>query len=500
MKKVLKFLMSRLFIVSLLISLQLAIVVLLAVYLADLFLPSVTVLNVVIVTHILNRKGNLAYKTAWIIPVLLFPVSGTFFYLLFGWRSKKLNNIEKLRVALKNGENRITYEKQISNISSSAIKEINYLSNEASTGAFRATETSLLHPGEKFFKKLFSSLESAEKFIFLEYFIIEKGQIWDKIFEILLNKAERGVEIRLMFDDIGSISKLPKSFQSNLREHGIKTAAFNPFKPSPNWFLNYRNHRKYAIIDGKTAFTGGINIADEYAGIITRFGFWEDACVMLHGDAVDRMTVSFLQIWHFTTGEIPDYACYITKFKAQNDGLVVPFSDEPILGEYISVSAYLNLIEGAKKYIYICTPYLILDDVMVSALVRAAKSGIDVKIITPGIPDKKIVFCVTRSNYNCLIKAGVKIYEFTPGFLHTKSVVADDLTAILGTANFDFRSFYLHFEDGVWLHKSSAVLEAKEMFLQLIQKSERISDDFSEKLPIWRKLVYSFLKIFAPLM
>ena len=349
-------------------------------------------------------------------------------------------------------------------------------------------------------EELLKEMKKAEKYIFLEYFIIGYGEMWQKTLDVLIQKAKEGVEIRILYDDIGTINLLPADFPERMSSLNIKTAVFNPYKPSLDKFLNYRDHRKFAIIDGKVAFTGGINIADEYINKKERFGYWEDSSVKLDGDAVRKVTVLFLEMWYFTTGEKTDFDKYIVDYQGKNDGFVIPFSDEPLFRELIHENAYMNVIENAKESVYICTPYLILDNNMENSLIRAAKSGIDVKIITPHHPDKKMVFEMTRSNYESLVRNGVEIYEFTPGFMHTKMIISDNSTAIVGTCNFDFRSFYLHFENGVWMYKSKAVSQATESFFKALSVSEKITPEFFENVSFKRQLLRSILKIFSPLL
>ena len=514
MKKIFTFLKSRLVATALLAVLQMGLVVLLAQYLAKFFFPLMLVINIAVLILILNRDSNTDFKLSWVVLVLLFPVSGVLFYLLFGMSWLVKTNKRKL----KNAFDSVCYsccEKAayipVSDDERTAAlprRQFQYLLTAANTDVFEQTETEFFHPGINFFERMLKEIEAAEKFIFMEYFIIQKGLAFSQVYELLTKKAAVGVEVRIMFDDIGTLSKLPRKFAQTLRNDGLKVAVFNPLRTPIGRFLNYRDHRKYTIIDGKTAFTGGVNLSDEYMGYTERLGVWEDSAIMLKGDAVNRMTISFLQLWNFAVAsktvlpqeETPDYMRYLSEYKAKKDGLVIPFSDEPLTGEFVSANAYLNLIESAQSYVYICTPYLILDDIMSAAITRAAKSGIDIKIITPAIPDKKLVFLLTRANYRALVNSGVEIYEFTPGFMHTKAIVSDDLTAIVGTANFDYRSFYLHFENGVWMHKSKAVSQVKESFLKNLKLSQQITTEFIEKTPLFKRLLSSLLKVFAPMM
>lgn len=507
MEKILNFLTSRVFIVSALIFLQITIIVLIFIFLSWLFVPILVLfyaLNLVIVIVIINRNNNPMFKVAWIIPVLMFPVCGALFYLIFGRTHLNKKNTEIMKNVLNSANDILSINEdlltRLSHKNAHFAREARYIINSSNTNIYEFTETEYFSPGALFFEKLLIELKKAKKFIFIEYFIICEGAMWNGIKNILVEKIRHGVEVRVMYDDIGSISYLPLDFPVELQKLGIQSVVFNPYKPSLDKFLNYRDHRKFTIIDGRVAFTGGINIADEYIGLKDRFGVWEDSAIMLRGDAVNRITVMFLQMWYLSAGELPEYSDYQVDFKANHDGYVIPFSDEPLVQDLVCENAYINIINNAKNYVYICTPYLILDDVMVTCLIRAAKSGVDVKIITPGVPDKKLVFYMTQSNYKDLIDGGVKIYEFTPGFMHTKTIVSDDETAIVGTANFDYRSFYLHFENGVWLYGSKAVLQAKESFLRVISGSTEITEEYINNISFWKKLLSSMLKVFAPLL
>lgn len=507
MGKLGKLLSSRLFIISILILIQILLIVVPMFFLSTVFIPLLLVflaVSVIIAISIVNRNNSPGFKIAWLIPVLCFPVGGALFYIMFGRSHLNKENTEKLHKAVESSKGIITPDNEllemISEKNSSVKREASYLINNARSNIYAFTETEFLNPGSIFLEKLLTELNKAENYIFLEYFILGEGEMWERILAVLTRKAKEGVEVRLMYDDIGTINLLPVDFPEQMEKLGIKTAVFNPYKPSLDKFLNYRDHRKFAIIDGKVAFTGGINIADEYINKKERFGFWEDSSVKLCGDAVKKIVVLYLEIWYFVTGEIQDYSKYAINYQAKNDGLVIPFSDEPLFHDLIHENAYINTINNASKSIYICTPYLIIDEVMENALIRAAESGIDVKIITPHHPDKKIVFEMTRSNYKNLIEKGVKIYEFMPGFMHTKMIISDDSTAIVGTCNFDYRSFYLHFENGVWMYNSKAVKEAKESFLKALSVSEIVPPEIYTDLPLRKRILRSLLKVFAPLL
>lgn len=502
-----KILSSRLFIVSVLIFIQIAVIVLPMFFISAYYVPLFLLFQLVsflIAINIVNRNNNPDFKIAWIVPVLCFPVGGALLYIMFGRTHLNKKNTKKLKAAVESSHGIIKPDNELLDMigekNAHIKREASYIINNSRSNIYAFTETEFLNPGTLFFDDLILELKKAEDYIFLEYFIIGDGEMWQQIFNILKEKAQSGVEVRLMYDDIGTINLLPLKFPDTMQSYGIKTVVFNPYKPSLDRFMNYRDHRKFAIIDGKVAFTGGINISDEYINRKERFGFWEDSCVKLTGDAVKKIVVLYLEMWYFATGDNQDYARYTIDFQGKNDGFVIPFSDEPLFRGLIHENAYINIIDNAKKYIYICTPYLILDDVMENALIRAARSGVKVKIITPHIPDKKLIFEMTRANYGRLIENGVEIFEFVPGFIHTKMIISDDMTAIVGTCNFDYRSFYLHFENGVWMYKCKAVEQANQSFLSSLTVSQRITMDFCNNVSFERQLIRSLLKVLSPLM
>lgn len=498
---------SRLFIISMLIFIQLSVLVLVLIYLSWIYIPvyfAFTALGFIISIIIINRNDSPTFKIAWIVPVLAFPIGGSLFYILFGRSHLNKKNTRRLENAINSARPFMHKDdeaiQRLNLLNAHAKREATYIIDKSRSNLYFNTQTEFLSPGERFFESLMTELKKAEKFIFLEYFIIGEGRMWNEILDVLCEKIKNGVEVRLMYDDIGCISTLKLDFPDRMRKLGLAVAVFNPYRPSMDKFLNYRDHRKFAIIDGKVAFTGGINIADEYINEKVRFGFWSDAAVSLKGDAVNKITVLFLEMWYFMTNVLPDYQKYLVDYKCENDGVVIPFSDEPLVPDLVCETAYLNVINDARSYVYICTPYLILDEVMLAALTRAAQSGIDVKIITPHIPDKKLIFMLTRANYVSLIEGGVEIYEYTPGFMHTKEIISDDETAIVGTSNFDFRSFYLHFENGMWMYQSKAVMQAKESFLLSLRDSQRVTMEDCRSVKLPTRIIRSLLKALSPLL
>ena len=313
-------------------------------------------------------------------------------------------------------------------------------------------------------------------------------------------KAAEGVEVKIIFDDFGSINRQQKGFVKKLRSEGISVSVFNRIRPSVDMFMNNRNHRKMVIIDGKTAVTGGINIGDEYINHIERHGYWMDCAAIFKGDAVRSFTVMFLCMWTFITKKVLKGEKYVKTFREERDGFVLPYCDSPLNKRDPAEGIYMQILNTAQKYVYITTPYLITGNEMLSALTLAAKSGVDVRIITPKKWDKWYVHPVTQKNYYALLEAGVKIYEYTPGFIHSKLFVSDDAVATIGTVNMDYRSFFIHFECGAWLCRSDAILDIKEHFLRMLEESESISLARWKKRPWWQKLKQQILYLFSPFM
>lgn len=511
MSNVLKFFFRRMVIIPLLIFIQLGIITFgiwklteALVYFSALFF----LISIFAVVHIVGTKDNPSYKLAWTIPVLLFPVFGGLFYLIFGLKktTKKFrtrileihNETEHLFIQDKNILNEIEKEnKEIAN-------QIKYLKRYASSPIYKNTITKYLSPGEDFFEKLKEELRKAKKYIFLEYFIIEEGFMWNSILEILKEKVKEGVDVRLIYDDMGCLQKLPYKYNEKLNEFGIKCVVFNPFVPFLSVVMNNRDHRKIAIIDGYTAFTGGINLADEYINRINKFGHWKDSALMIKGDAVWNLTIMFLQAWKFNCGQKEDYEKYkpnVNHSKVfESDGYVQPYGDSPLDDETVGENVYLNIINKAKDYVYITSPYLIVDNELITALKLASKSGVEVIIVTPHIEDKKYVHMVTRAYYPQLIEAGVKIYEYTPGFIHSKTFVCDDEIGVVGTINMDYRSLYLHFECGVLLYKTKSLIEMKMDFVKTLKSCKLITIEDCHKVKWFNKFITAILRVFAPLM
>ena len=509
MKKILRFITQRVVITALLIVLQ---VLLLFGFIWKLdnyfvyFYAGSVLLSLLITLGIINSKSNPAYKIAWLIPILLFPVFGGLVYLLFGsdrtgrYLRKKLQGIGAEMDNVIGEAHRRSGAEQLP---PDAANQSRYISHCAYCPPYQNTTTEYLPLGEVKFERMVEELKKAKHYIFLEYFIIQEGKMWNTILDILRQKAAEGVDVRVIYDDMGCIMILPTGYDKTLEQMGIKCRIFNPFVPILSSRFNTRDHRKICVIDGNVGFTGGINLADEYINAYEKHGHWKDTSILLKGEAVFNLTVMFLSMWDYldgTTGKTDYSRYYPTVWDENAKGYVQPFADNPLDDEAVGETVYLNLINKAKRYVYITTPYLILSSEMLTALTSAAKCGVDVRIITPHIPDKWYVHAVSRSHYQPLIEAGVKIYEYTPGFIHAKTFVVDDDYAVVGTINLDYRSLYLHFECAVWMYQTPSVAQVRDDFFKTQQISQEITLEECRSLSFPRRLGRSVLRVFAPLM
>jgi len=454
---------------------------------------------------IICSRMDPAYKIAWLLIVLPFPVFGGFFYLFVGsgtlpkrLRLRMQSILDKSELALREDFK----SDDLLPLGGDASGQAHYLEQHAACPAYTNTETEYFPLGDMAFPRMLEELEKAEHYIFLEYFIIRPGVFWDSILAILEKKAAQGVDVRVLYDDAGCMFTLPRDYDQELQKKGIKCQVFNRFVPVMSLRLNNRDHRKLMIIDGKVGFTGGINLSDEYINLQERFGHWKDSAILLDGDAVWSMTIMFLSMWDNCCGLDEDFEPFRPPVAPVRPwtGYVQPYTDTPLDRETVGQAVYLNMIAKAKKYIYITTPYLIIDTALNTALCNAAKSGVDVRIITPHIPDKRYVFEVTRAHYPPLLDAGVKIYEYTPGFIHAKNVLVDDRFATVGTVNLDYRSLFLHFENGVWLCETPSIREIRKDFEQTLQVCESITPRRAKHLNLLLQLYRSILRVFAPLM
>ena len=468
---------------------------------------ALSVLSWAAVIYIISSgRGNPAYKIAWIVLILAFPVAGITIYLLFGgnktsrreWR-RMGDILPRTRLALPQDQEAM---RTLETDDAAAHNHARYLLQAAGYPVYHDSRAVYFPSGEPCFARMLEELEKAEHYIFLEYFIIARGEMWDTILEILVCKASRGVDVRVLYDDFGCITRLPGNYCRQLRQLGIRAHAFNPFVPVAAGRLNNRDHRKLLIIDGKTAFTGGVNLADEYINKTSPHGHWKDCGILVQGSAAWSMTVMFLTMWDSVDKSEEELEAFLPLEQdvPAGCGYIQPFADNPLDYEDVGATIFQSLIQSAHDHVWIMTPYLILDDQMTNALCIAAKSGVDVRIITPGVPDKWYVHAVTRANYEVLTEAGVRIFEYRPGFIHSKVCMADDKSAVVGTVNMDFRSLYLHFEDAVHLYDDPAVLQVSADFRATFAECREITYQRCRHVHWYQKLGRSLLRIFSPLM
>lgn len=465
-------------------------------------------LSLGVVIWIISRQDNPSVKLPWVILILLLPVFGGLFYLMFGTGKSSKRMKQKLKALQAKTveympENDKILEKLQTRDASAAIQSY-YLQNECFMPVYQNTRTQYLPLGEIAFKRIVQELEKAKKYIFVEFFIISKGIMWNEILEILKRKAALGLDVRVLYDDAGCLGTLPRNYPKQLEEIGIKCQVFNPMHPSLNVLLNNRDHRKLVMVDGHAAFTGGINLADEYINVIERHGHWKDSAIYLEGDAAWTFTLMFLENWNACRIYDEDYNVFRPEMRSITDiseeGYVQPYYDSPLDDELVGESVYINMINHAHRYLYITTPYLVADNEVITALRLAAKNGIDVRIITPKIFDHWYVHMVTQAYYPQLISAGVKIYEYTPGFIHAKTFIADDKFATVGSVNLDYRSLYHHYECGVWMYRSQAVEEVRDDFLKILPVCNQVTEETCQAVPWYIRCIRSILRIFAPLM
>jgi cardiolipin synthase A/B len=456
---------------------------------------------------VINKEDNPAYKLAWAIPIIAFPIFGGLLYLLLGgkkpakkMRRKMDESWRKVSQCLCQKEGVL---KSIDQLDKVVRGQVEYIKNCSKYPVHGNTATKYYKSGEENFPEMLEALKNAKHYIFVEYYIIAEGTMWHQILTILKEKAMAGVDVRLIYDDFGCMNLLPLNYKDELAKYNIKCEVFNPVVPLIAAVMNHRDHRKIMVIDGYVGFTGGINLADEYINEIHRFGYWKDTGIRLKGEAVHNLTVMFLTTWNSLRKTDEDFSRFKPDYYFtggfQQDGFVQPYADSPLDDENVAENVYLNIINTAVNYVYLFTPYLIIDNEMMTALCLAAKRGVDVRIVTPNIPDKKIIFYVTQSYYHQLVDAGIKIYQFAPGFLHAKCYVSDDKIATIGTINMDYRSLYLHFECGVYLYGTSAVATIKEDFCDTMKESILINEKLMRhRLPM--RLFQSVLRLFAPML
>lgn len=463
-------------------------------------------LTLSVVLTIYGMHTNAAFKMPWIILILTFPILGLCIFFLFG-RSNLTRGIrihfEQIDKELfpKISQDKMVH-KQLEQCDYAAANQTRYVSNYAHFPVWSNTDVTYYSEASEAFEAQLEALKSAEKFIFLEYHAIQEAEAFSRMRDILQERAAAGVEVRIVYDDMGSVGFINTDFMKRMEKLGIECRVFNRVIPIINVFMNNRDHRKITVIDGKVGFTGGYNLADEYFNLTHPYGRWKDTGIRVEGDAVKNLTVLFLEMWNAIKKSDKDFDRYLVPYdyKAKEHGFIQPYGDSPLDDEYVGENVYLNMIKNAKHYIYFTTPYLIITDEMTRELGLAAKRGVDVRIITPGIPDKKLVYKVTRSYYAGLVKNGVRIFEYTPGFLHAKQCVCDGETAVIGTINLDFRSLYLHFENAAYLYGYDCIRDMKKDFDETFAVSSEVTEHYKSGRPAVVRGTQCILRLFAPLL
>ena len=464
------------------------------------------VLSVAVILGLNSKPGNAAYKMPWIMLIMAFPVMGLSLYLMIGIfgdlgsTGKRMQAIrQQTRPFLKADEDCTA---RLLRRGDPACGISRYLQEHNGCPVYDDTDVCYYAEAADALEEMKRDLRKAEKFIFMEYFIVSGDSAFQEITDILIDKARQGVDVRFMYDDMGSFGYVNMFFARRLAEEGIHCMVFNPALPFLNLFMNHRDHRKITVIDGKVGYTGGYNLSDEYFGRKIAYGRWKDTGIRLEGSAVKTMTAEFLETWNACTRKTEDVAPFLSeKYSPEKQGCFVqPYEDDPLGRERTAESVYLNLIYSAKETLWVTSPYLIITDEMINALGLAAKRGVDVRIITPGVPDKKVIYAVTRSYYAGLAAQGVRIFEYTPGFCHAKMMLCDGKTASIGTSNLDFRSLYLHFENNVLLYGGRAVEDITRDFEALFPQCEEVTEKYRSGRSRVLRLGQYILRLFAPLL
>ena len=454
---------------------------------------------------IVNRNMPPESKVTWILFAVV-PVFGFLLYLMIGERrlsKKEIQQLEKMDSMKFREDNSYDLRVELKQENKSAFGIVkSLLSMDHNADVYDGTASKYFSLGEEMFEAMLDDLRSAKKFIFLEFYIIDPGLMWNRILEILVDKVQQGVEVKLLYDDIGCMATLSGDYTKRLRKMGIDAHKFNKVIPRMTVAYNNRDHRKILVVDGQVGYTGGINLADEYINHIVRFGHWKDGGVRLEGRAVKALTRLFLMNWYINRGEITDFDRYhFDSQRVEGKGLYIPYGSgpKPIYKEQVGKAVYQNIINQAIDYVYITTPYLIIDYDLTEDIKNAAMRGVDVRIVTPFIPDKKLIQIVTRGAYPDLLEAGVKIYEYTPGFIHSKNVVSDDELAVVGTINFDYRSLVHHYENAVLMYQTESIADIKQDFKELFDVSKEISLETLQN-SWYQRLLKEIMQLFAPLL
>jgi len=506
MKKQLRFLNGRLFYTMLLLVLQ-GLLLYGLIYWASITLPvsfAFTAVSVIVAFWLVNDEDNPGFKILWLLVVLTLPFFGVLMYWIFGNRTPGVPLYKRVRHSTYKGcfvrmEQDGAVMEALLEEDMSAARQAAFILNATGLALHKGTRTAFFCPLEPLFEKMAAELRRAKKYIFLEFFTIREGLMWNTVLDILAHKAKEGLDIRVIYDDMGTIKALPAHYNRTLEAMGIKCVVFNPMIPILSVRHNNRNHRKICIIDGRIGYTGGFNLSDEYINAEEMFGHWVDSGIEIRGKAVENLLVPYLAMWNFLRGAQDDVKDYIGEADSDDDGYVLPYTVNPYMEEDPGSDIFINMISRVKQYLYINTPYFIIDYAMEHSLIAAAMSGVDVKICFPGIPDKVFTHLLSQSYFPPLMEAGVKVYIYPGGFIHSKTFVCDDTLAIVGSINLDYRSLFLHFEDAVWMYKSRAVKQVRDDFEKRLLACRPLSPEDIQGMPWYKKLLCILLKPFAPL-
>lgn len=505
MKKIVKILNTRMTLVVTVALSQIIMAIVFIRLIANWYIVSVInfILQVLLILHIANKDGSSAFKFAWLIVVAVVPILGPIIYMLFSNRRVPKPLSKEFLESINESQEILSQNKRV--ISSLKDKDqylqAKYVSDKSSYPCWKNTECKYYPRGEEFFEDMIEKIDNAKSFVFCEFFIVDKGYLFDKFKKAIINKAKSGIPVYFMYDDAGCLN-LSKTIKKELMEAGINVTVFNPI--SLHLVLlsksNNRDHRKICVVDNEYGYTGGYNLADEYINRKIVYGDWKDSGIRIRGNAVNNLTVMFIQFYNAHNQKNLVYKDFLLKNDVcKNTSIVLPFSDSPEDSENVSKNVHYNMIVKAKKYIYIQTPYLILDETIKEALINAKKSGVDVAITIPHVSDKKFVNMVTRNNSYSLVRQGIKVYEYIPGFVHSKMIIVDDNVAINGTINMDLRSYYLNYENGVLIFNDKEIKAMKRDYQKLLKSCTKVSIEEYNRMSFAKKLLHALMNIFSPL-
>lgn len=512
MNKLMKLVYSNKFFAILTLALQIGLIAMFIVGVSNntrFYLLASYLISAIFIVIEVNRHEESAFKITWIMLVAVVPVFGWFFYLythtgiISGSIQKAHRRAKEMLKEYKCDDKALIREMDEDGCDTSLVK---YLSNAGESSVFKNSDVEYFGLGDDMFISILRELERAEKFIFMEFFIInQKSYMWQRVEDILIKKAREGVDVRLMYDGMGCIGIFPEAHKKVLERQGIKCQVFAPIQPLLSTYQNNRDHRKILVIDGRCAFSGGINFADEYINKIVRFGHWKDTGIKVIGEGVSGFTELFLTMWCTTSrnyeDDIPklmdaskEYSCGEAK------GYIVPFGDSPLDEKLVGRNAYVDILNSSKEYVDIMTPYFVIDDAIFDAMEYATARGVRVRLVLPGIPDKKIPYCLARSYYKELNAIGVEVYEYTPGFVHAKVTVGDGNRAIVGTVNYDYRSLYLHYECGLYMLDVPEIADIDFDFIETLSECKRMTELEYKQLPWHYRLGGRILRFVATMI